>query len=195
MRPGKEHVWSGKGRNLSLVALTDRIRPAPAHWPSVAKLEELAAGGALVMLPDRVDELDCEMRASFRDEAQAVRVAAQEQGLEVVLAVPPGARPALLREHDASLVLGAVLSVPTGVAAVVLANEIQRHLDKWRGGREAAGRQDADRRSSFTVRALEVVIKDDEARVREIEGPAEEVIKLLRAEAEAPGEPGAGQLE
>ena len=177
------------------MALTDRIRPAPAHWPRLEKLEEVAAGGALVMLPDRVDELDGEVRASYRDEAQAIRVAAREQGLEVVLAVPPGARPALLREHDASLVLGAVLSIPAGVAAVLLANEIQRHLDKWRAGREAADRQDADRSSSFTVRAREVAIKDDEARLREIEGPAEEVIKLLRAEAEASGEQGAGQLK
>jgi hypothetical protein len=164
--------------------IIERIRDAPAHWPDADRLVKLAADGALVLLPDRVDEINGQLRASFRDEAQALRVAARAEGLDVHLASPTGATASLLREHDATLVLGAVLTVPATIAATLVANEIQRHLDRWRASREEP--QDP---ASFTVRYQEAVIKDGLPHLREVEGPAEAVIEVLRAQADIDAHP------
>lgn len=148
----------------------------PSGWPDAAALSSLATGNRLVLLPDRIEELNGELRASYRDDAQALRVAAQRAGMEIVFGAPAGAKPATYREHDSTLVFSFVLSIPGGAIGTLLANEIQRHLDRWRSEKK-------DDVAQLKVRAREVVIEAGRTRVREIEGPGEEVVAWLSKRA------------
>lgn len=153
----------------------------PSGWPDASVLSSMSTEDRLVLLPDRIEELNGQLRASYRDDAQALRVAAQRVGMEVVFGAPEGAKPATYREHDATLVLSFVLSIPGGVIGTLLANEIQRHLDRWRS-------EKTDDVAQLKVRAREVVIEAGRTKVREIEGPAEEVVALLRERVPEPAE-------
>jgi hypothetical protein len=163
------------------VTVTERTVDPPSGWPDASILSNLAKGHRLVLLPDRVEELNGELRASYRDDAQALRVAAQRAGMEVVFGAPDGAKPATYREHDATLVLSFVLSIPGGLIGTLLANEIQRHLDRWRD-------EKTDDVAQLKVRAREVVIEAGRTKVREIEGPGEEVVAWLSQPVPEPAE-------
>lgn len=163
------------------MTITERTVDPPSGWPDASVLLNLAAGDRLVLLPDRIEEFNGELRASYRDDAQALRVAAQRAGMEVVFGAPESAKPATYREHDATLVLSFVLSIPGGLIGTLLANEIQRHLDRWRNEKR-------DDVAQLKVRAREVVIEAGRTKVREIEGPGEEVVAWLSKQVPEPAE-------
>jgi hypothetical protein len=153
---------------------------APDHLPAVSQLRELVAPDRLVLLPDQLVERDGEMIAGFRQDAQALRVRAMEAEINVELVLPDGAKSGIYSEHDADWVLPLILSVPGGAIGTLVANEVQRLLDAWR---EKGGAS-----SHPTLRYREVVLSadDSEAKVVEIEGPAEDVIQVLRERAALP---------
>jgi hypothetical protein len=163
------------------VSVDVRITEAPDFWPPAAELERLGSGGALVLLPDAIEHVKGKTRAAYREEAQALRVAAERDGTTVVFAAPETAVPVVRREHDSTLVLAAAFSLPAQIAATLVANELQRQIDRWRGGEEE---QAASEPPPLPVRVREVFI-DDRVMVRELEGPAEEVAKLLTKQLQA----------
>ena len=152
----------------------------PDHLRALPQLGGLVAPDRLVLLPDQLVERDGERIAGFRQDAQALRVRAMEAGIDVELVLPNGAKPGIYSEHDADWVLPLILSVPGGVIAVLVANELQRLLDAWREQRGASAQP--------TTRYRELVLSADgsEAKVVEIEGPAEDVILVLRERAALP---------
>ena len=95
------------------------------------------------------------------------------------MALPEGAVPAIYREHDASLVLSALLAIPVGVAGTLAANYIQRFID-----RAQADEDDTERLPD--VRYREVFIEGDSVKAREITGPADAVAQLLRERSPEP---------
>ncbi|MBA3430576.1 MAG: hypothetical protein H0U16_03725 [Actinobacteria bacterium] len=166
---------------MNIVTIVDRVVPAPVEsWPEPPELLALAASGRLVLLPDRLGDLAGHLTASFRDEAQALRVAAMAEGREVIMAVPPGARTAVYREHSADWVLPVVFSVPATIVATLLANQIQTWISRFR---DDAGDEISP---APTVRYREATIVAGEVRLREIEGPAPDVADLLRSGAADP---------
>ncbi len=154
--------------------LEERRYEPGASVPSAAELDAELGENVLVLLPEQVTERNGEVFASFREDAQALRVHGAEAGLEVRLYAPPGAHLGVYREHTADWVLP-LLAFAAGMANNVLcnlvANEIQRHLDRWREG--GSGREPI-------VRYREAVIEKDRIHVREIDGPATEMIAWLK---------------
>jgi hypothetical protein len=156
--------------------LREATGPAPPHLPADEEIARLSERGALVIFPDGVSAVRGESVAAFRAGAQELRVNAKRAGLDVEVVVPPGAKPGQYSEHDADWVLPLILSVPAATIATLIANQIQRWIDDWyRQGRSRTP----------TVRYREVVVDDDSSRteVKEIEGPAEEVVQWLRERA------------
>ena len=153
------------------MAVDERWRPAPEFWPAPETLEALGANADLILLPDRVDTSpDGNVVAAFREEAQAFRVDALKAGLKVQLVRPPESAVAAYREHAAEWVLPFILSIPAGVAINLISNRIQRWIDENRGSPGAP-----------RLRYREAHIVEGEVRVRELEGPADEVAALLRS--------------
>jgi hypothetical protein len=93
--------------------------------------------------------------------------------LPVVMVAPPSARRTLYQEHAADWVLPAVFSVPAGTMSALVATQIQRWL----------GRPGDEEEPAPTVRFRRAVISGDNVELLEIEGPADEVIAVLNAEA------------
>jgi hypothetical protein len=159
------------------MSITERlVDPLPA-WPSAAELAGLEEEGHLILLPDRLDDTKEGTLASFRDEAQVFRVAARQQGLRVTMLMPEGAKPAVYREHAADWILAAIVAVPGSTIAMLIGNEIQRRLDKWRG--DGSG-------ETPTLTYREAVRTGDEVRMPELIGPADEVANLLRGGGSPP---------
>jgi hypothetical protein len=152
------------------VPVNERQLDALDIWPSADELSERLAVGGLVLLPDDVSEVQGETVASFREAAQALQVGAKRAGLPVEFAAPPGARLGVYRERAADWVLPYVLSIPTGVVIGLIVNEIQRALDAARRSGQAIP----------TFRFREVVIEDGRTTVRELSGPADELLLTLR---------------
>jgi hypothetical protein len=152
------------------VPVNERQLDALEIWPSAHELSQRLAVGGLVLLPDEVSEVEGERVASFREAAQALRVGAKEAGIPVELVAPPGARLGVYRERAADWVLPYVLSIPAGVVIGLIVNEIQRVLDAARRSGQAIP----------TFRFREVVIEDGRTTVRELSGPADEVLSTLR---------------
>jgi hypothetical protein len=152
------------------VAVDERELDALEIWPSADELTKRLASGGLVLLPDDISEVEGETVASFREAAQALQVAAKRAGLPVEFAAPPGARLGVYRERAADWVLPYVLSIPTGVGIGLIVNEIQRVLEATRRSRRAVP----------TFRFREVAIEDGRVRVRELSGPADELLSTLR---------------
>ncbi len=154
--------------------LEERTSPGTDSLPSAAELEAELGDNILVLLPEQVTEAKGELFASFREDAQSLRVHGTQVGLDVRLHAPPGARLGVYREHTADWVLPLLAFAAGGANNVVwnlVANEIQRRLDHWRQG--GSGREPV-------VRVREAVIEKERTYVREVEGPAEEVITWLR---------------
>jgi hypothetical protein len=162
------------------VGVTEQWGQPPEGWPTARELETLRRSADLVLLPDRVERKgDGTVVAAFREDAQAFRVDALRKGLTVELARPPDSRLAAYREHAADWILPFVLGVPTSVITGLVINRLQRWLDE---------RGDAD--ATPTVRYREARLVEGEVRVREVEGPADEVIALLQASDNDPPDDG-----
>lgn len=169
------------------MSIEERWTPPVEGWPSATELERLGDIADLVLLPDRVDtKPDGLTIAAFREDAQAFRVDALHQELRVELVHPREAEVAAYREHAAEWVLPYILGIPTSVVVGLVINRLQKWMDE-RG--DASG--------TPTVRYREARIVEQEVRVREIEGPADEVVALLRASTseEDLGHGGTPQIE
>ncbi len=153
------------------MAVKEETGPAPRY------LQPLAAsrpGEGLVLYPDQISAVDNDQVAGFRPDAQALRVAALEQEIPVEIVAPEGTRKGVYDEHAADWVLP-LLEVPSGAVAALVANYLQKRLDDWKAR--------PDKRSpTVRYRELEASEGDTSLRIREIEGPCEEVIDWLREE-------------
>lgn len=163
-----------------MMAISRSEYPAPPYLPATSELGASVAPDRLVLLPDQVVERDGEAIAGFRSDAQALRVRATEAGLDVQLVLPDGAKPGIYSEHAADWVLPLILSVPGGVITTLVANELQRLLDAWRERRGASAQP------TTCYRELVLSADGSDAKIVEIEGPAEEVVQLLREKAALP---------
>lgn len=153
------------------VAIAERQLGALDIWPSADDLNERLASGGLVLLPDDVSEIDGETVASFREASHAIQIGARNAGIPVEFVAPPGARLGVYRERAADWVLPYVLSIPTGVAIGLVVNEVQRVLDRARRSGQA---------TPPTFRFREVVIEEGRTTVRELSGPADELLSTLK---------------
>jgi hypothetical protein len=154
------------------LSVTDRTLEAPEHVAQLVRGRDAAT--TLVLIPDDLAQVDNDVVAGFRVDAQDLRVAALEAGLPVEVALPPGARAGHYTEHAADWVLPLILGTPAAVVATLIATHVQRRLDAWRAGGTSR---------TPLVRYREVVAENSrEVRIREIEGPAEEVLNWLREE-------------
>ena len=128
--------------------------------------------GSLVLLPDTLSEVNGQMVAGFRAGAQALRVRAKQSGVPSEVVVPEGARAGHYAEHGADWVLPIVLGVPAATVAQLIAGEIQRWLDDWR---------EEGRSRIPTLRYREIVsdAATQQPTVRELEGPADEVVDWI----------------
>jgi hypothetical protein len=172
-RPLIGEVLSGAGGSPLYdhpVTINERQLDALDIWPSADELSERLAAGGLVLLPDDVSDVHGEIVASFREAAQALQVGAKKAGIPVEFAAPPGARLGVYRERAADWVLPYVLSIPTGIAIGLIVNEIQRVLGAARRSKQAIP----------IFRFREVVIEDGRTTVRELTGPADELLLTLR---------------
>jgi len=149
--------------------LEERAIPLSPELREIASDNESSDG--IAVLPESVTEIDGNLVAGFRPDMQAIGVLAAEAGVAVELLLPDGAEPGLYSEHDADWVLPLFLELSNGVTAGLIANYLQRLYDEWRG-----------RNSGMpTVRHREVISAPDGTEVvRELEGPAPEIIEWLR---------------
>ena len=144
-------------------------------WPTADELAQRAFGTDLLILPDLVEvKADGTTIASFREEAQAFRVDALRAGLTVDLVAPDGSERAAYREHAADWVLPVLLAGPVPVVVTLITNRIQRWMDDRAEGDPVP-----------TVRYREAHIEDGKIRVRELEGLADEVAKMLLQQSSA----------
>lgn len=157
------------------MAVTERWVDPSEAWPPADELAELAAGADLLLLPDRVDtKPDGTTIASFREEAQAFRVNAMREGIAVEMVRPEGSTLAAYREHAAEWILPALLAGPIPIVINLISNHIQRWIDD---------RAEGDRMPNLRYR--EAHLESGSVRVRELEGPADEVLKVLQGERAA----------
>jgi hypothetical protein len=152
------------------VSLTERLTDPPEHWPSADVLRKATTEGSFVLLPDDVRDVDGTLTAFFRTDAQALRVRASNAGLKPVLLAPDGAEVAGYSEYAADWVLPVVVTAALSIPSAVVADVIH---DGIANKPESGG-------AAPTVRYREAVVDGDRVRVREIEGPADEVERLLR---------------
>lgn len=165
------------------MAVRKTVHPAPEHL-DIEELVRRRREDVLVLLPDTLSPIDGRMVAGFRQGTQALRVRAKQEGIQVEVVVPEGARPGHYSEHAADWVLPLILAVPAATVAQLIANEIQRWIDEWR---------EQGRSRTPTLRYREVLVDEatQKASVRELEGPADEVADWIarRPAREAGGGP------
>ena len=155
------------------MAVTEKIGPAPQYLQS---LPPSTPDEGLVLYPDQISTVGDDLVAAFRPDAQALRVAAAERGISVVVAAPENAKKGIYSEHSADWVLP-LIGIPTSVVASLIADYLRHRLRGWRAN-------SSERRSPI-VRYREVERSPDgSSRMREIEGPAEDVIGWLGAKDE-----------
>lgn len=153
------------------MAVTEKTGPAPEYLrPLVAS----APGDGLVLYPDQISTVGDDQVAGFRPDAQALRVAALAQEIAVEIVVPEDTRKGVYDEHAADWVLP-LLEVPSGVVAGLLVTYLAKRLETWKGGH-------GKRSPTVRYRELEASEGDNSLRIREIEGPCEEVMEWLREE-------------
>jgi hypothetical protein len=164
------------------MAVHRTVYPAPDYLDP-GELVTRRREDALVLLPDTLSRVDGQLVAGFRPGAQALRVRAMQEGVAVEVVVPEGARAGHYTEHAADWVLPLILDVPATAVGQLIANEIQRWIDEWRN---------QGRSRTPTLRYREVIVDEatQQTKVRELEGPADEVADLIarRAALEAGGE-------
>lgn len=151
------------------VAVHKSVYPTPSHLDAI---ELVAREDALVLLPDTLSEVNGQMVAGFRAGAQALRVRAKQAGVPTEVVIPEGARAGHYAEHAADWVLPLVLGVPTMTVAQLIAGEVQRWIDDWR---------EQGRSRTPTLRYREVVVDEatQRATVRDLDGPADEVVDWI----------------
>jgi hypothetical protein len=169
------------GHHRTLAPVRDVVQQmGEAGEEQVDVVEARAAFAGVVVLPDSIVSDGDVQVAGFREDTQALRVAAMDAGLEVDLAVPDGAQRGVYSEHDADWVLPVVAFLGSGAASVgwnLVANVIQRKLDGVRG---------AGQTRTPVVRYRELQRSPEKGwRLRVIEGPADAVVECLR-ESDAP---------
>lgn len=156
------------------MTITEKFSPLSADWLGPDELKRAVAEDTLVVLPDRVSVVSGEIVAAFREDAQALRVRGHEQGLRVELLAPEGARLGVYSEHAAEWVLPIVIFLAGQGASIIsnlIANVIQRHLDRWR---------ESGQEQMPTLRYREAIFAPERIEVREIDGPPEDVLTWLR---------------
>lgn len=156
------------------MAVKETYSEAEDGWPSAEELSKRLGAGKLMILPDRIEQSQDELIAAFRRDAQEMRVTGKETGLEVELYSPPGARLGVYEEHAADWILPAVASFSLSIAGTLVANLIQARIDAWKA-------DDHQEQDMPVVRYRELDIDGDHTRLREIEGPADQVRDMLRA--------------
>jgi hypothetical protein len=152
------------------VATTERIVDAPDHWPVAEELERRASGDVLVILPEEVGEVDGKLTAFFRPEAQALRAKAMQAGLTPLMLAPEGAEVAGYSEFAADWVLPVIVAASLAIPAQIVADVLVDRIAEAGHGPGAP----------LIVRYREAVTDQKRVCVREIEGPAQEVERLLR---------------
>lgn len=125
-----------------------------------------------MLFPDTVSPVQGELVAGFRAGSQELRVHAKRAGLDVELVIPEGAKPGQYSEHNADWVLPLILSVPAGVVSSLIATRVQAWIDQ--STKRGWSRMP-------TVRFREVIVEDEtlKVEVREVEGPADEIVGWL----------------
>lgn len=150
--------------------LQESVRDTPNHWPVTEEIEAAAAAGGLIILPDRIDTAGERRVAAFRGDAQELRVRAKQKGLEAQLLAPADAELAVYSEHAADWVLPVVVSAVLAVPSALVADMLH---DRIADAGEA-------KITMPEVRYREAYVEDGQMRLREIEGPADELLQLLR---------------
>jgi hypothetical protein len=160
------------------MAVRKAVYAAPEHLDA----EELVRrrDHALVLLPDTLSPVDGHMVAGFRQGAQALRVRAKQEGVPVDVVVPEGARSGQYSEHAADWVLPLLLGTPIAAVGQLVANEVQRWIDEWR-------KQGRSRMPTLRYREVLVDEATRQTRVRELEGPADEVADWIARRAASEG--------
>lgn len=153
------------------MAVTEKTGPAPQYLQS---LVTSAIGEGLVLYPDQISTVGGDQVAGFRPDAQALRVAALEQEIPVEIVTPDGTRKGVYDEHAADWVLP-LLEIPSGVVAGLLVIYLEKRLEDWKT-------RHGKRSPTVRYRELDASEGDASLRIREIEGPCEEVIDWLREE-------------
>jgi hypothetical protein len=153
------------------MAVTEKIGPAPEYLRS---LVASASGEGLVLFPDQISAVGDDQVAGFRPDAQALRVAALEQQVPVQTVTPDDMRKGIYDEHAADWVLP-LLEIPSGVVAGLLVTYLEKRLRDWKA-------RHGKRSPTVRYRELEASEGDSSLRIREIEGPCEEVMEWLREE-------------
>lgn len=138
-------------------------------WPDAAALKSAISTGSLVILPDRITASDGALAAFYRPDAQELRVRAAAAGYETVLWAPEGSERGMYQESAADwilpVVVAAVLAIPGQLAADMIEQMIQHKPPDV---------------PHAIIRYREVIVDGDELRLRELEGPANELVPLLR---------------
>jgi hypothetical protein len=163
--------------------VTERYVEPPKGWPNADELAERARR-ALLLLPEETRDGPDGIVAPFRADAQELRVVAREHGLQAELVIPDGAQTAVYSERAADWVLPFILSLPTGIALNLVSNWIQARLDARKSGEPMP-----------TLRYRQAELTEGQARVRELEGPADAVVALLRGGQLTPPDPRSGAGE
>jgi hypothetical protein len=153
------------------MAVTEKTGPAPEYLRS---LVTSAPDKGLVLYPDQISTVGDDQVAGFRPDAQALRIAALEQGVAVEIVTPDGARKGVYDEHAADWVLP-LLEIPSGVVSGLLVIYLEKRLKSWKASH-------GERSPTVRYRELEASEGDTSLRIREIEGPCEEVMEWLREE-------------
>jgi hypothetical protein len=155
------------------MAIQEIVRPGPDFLDDLVHPED---NDGLILYPDRVETHGGDLIAAYRPDAQALRILAAKRGVTVVIAGPEDAKKAIYSEHAADWVLP-LIDIPTGVVAALMADYLKARLKAWKEGSQ-------ERRSPL-VRYREVDRSPDgQSQVREIEGPAEDVMAWLRENRE-----------
>ncbi|MBK5233098.1 MAG: hypothetical protein JJE13_08985 [Thermoleophilia bacterium] len=137
--------------------------PLP-FWP---ESEELELGqNNVVFLPSSRGELDGEVVMGFRQEAQEMRVKAMDDGFDVQLFTPGGARPGILQEHAAEVVLPFLVAGVSSIPFSIIGDYIYDYI-------KSRGTDD----SVFKVGLVE--IEEGNMRIHNIEGPPADVLSFL----------------
>lgn len=156
----------------------EQFQSAPAQVAALAVRHREARG--LVLLPESLAPRDGVVVAGFREDAQELRVAALERGIDVSIAIPDGARPGVYHEHTADWVLPLVLSVPSQILASLFVKLVEKRIDAWQSSRP------------MIAKYQEVVITRDETAIRSVELPAPDLLVWLRERERASGAPAPG---
>jgi hypothetical protein len=114
-----------------------------------------------------VGSSDAKPWASFRPAAKEIKQSLERHGLQVVFAVEPGISPTVYVEHDAAWVLPIILSLPIGTVSAAVGNIISDLIMRSARNRTVVYRE-------------AILTPSGKLSVREIEGPAEDVAKVLR---------------